>query len=81
LPSNRASSDKESHGGAKDPRDEITWPGKRRRPHGKIGFENLAKEIGARWKNIDEETKEHYKKLALEDLQRYSRRCKSMRVD
>mmetsp|Transcript_7475 Transcript_7475/g.14167 ORF Transcript_7475/g.14167 Transcript_7475/m.14167 type:complete len:624 (+) Transcript_7475:100-1971(+) len=72
LPSSK-SSDTGRQEDLKDPRDEITWPGKRRRPHGKIGFENLAKEIGARWKGIDEETKEHYKKLALGDLQRYSR--------
>lgn len=73
LPTNNPSNKKEGPEDVKDPRDEITWPGKRRRPHGKIGFENLAKEIGSRWKLIDEETKEYYKKLALEDLQRYSR--------
>jgi hypothetical protein len=60
----------------KDPRDEITWPGKKRAPHGKIGFENLAKTIGARWKEIEGEQLKHYKDLATKDLHRYAREMK-----
>ena len=62
---------------AKDPKDEITWPGKKRPPHGKIGFESLAKTIGARWKSIDPERLKHYKDLATQDLHRYAREMKA----
>lgn len=57
-------------------RDSITWPGKKPPPHGKIGFESLAKTIGARWRKIDKETSKHYKALATKDLHRYAREMK-----
>ena len=53
--------------------DEFTWPGKKRPPHGKISFEELAKTIGARWKSLDEEEMNQYKEKAKEDLARYAR--------
>mmetsp|Transcript_12224 Transcript_12224/g.26364 ORF Transcript_12224/g.26364 Transcript_12224/m.26364 type:complete len:248 (-) Transcript_12224:153-896(-) len=40
-------------------------------PHGKIGFENLAKLIGKRWQELDAEGIEKYKKLADRDMTRY----------
>ena len=52
--------------------EKITWPGKKRPPHGKISFESLAKTIGSRWKALDDEEMEHYKKKAEEDLERYA---------
>ena len=56
--------------------EKITWPGKKRPPHGKISFEELAKTIGSRWKNLDTESKSHYKKKADEDLERYATEMK-----
>lgn len=53
-------------------RESITWPGKKRPPHGKIGFENLAKVIGERWKHVDSTRLKYYKDLATKDLQRYA---------
>eukprot|EP01083_Nonionella_stella_P070385 188261_1 len=53
-------------------RPEITWPGKKKTPHRKIGFENLAKRIGQAWKDIDPEQLNYYKDLAVQDLQRYA---------
>uniref|UniRef100_A0A7S1Z6E2 HMG box domain-containing protein n=1 Tax=Ditylum brightwellii TaxID=49249 RepID=A0A7S1Z6E2_9STRA len=44
---------------------------KQKVPHGKIGFENLAKLIGKRWQNLDPERVEHYKILADKDMKRY----------
>ncbi|KAL3780312.1 hypothetical protein HJC23_010574 [Cyclotella cryptica] len=40
-------------------------------PHGKIGFESLAKLIGKRWQELDSVEVEKYKKLADEDAKRY----------
>ncbi|KAL3773953.1 hypothetical protein ACHAW5_010850 [Stephanodiscus triporus] len=40
-------------------------------PHGKIGFENLAKEIGKRWQELGPGEMEKFKKLADEDMTRY----------
>ena len=42
-------------------------------PHGKIGFENLAKEIGRRWQQLKPDEMEKFKKLADEDMARYKR--------
>ena len=44
---------------------------RKRNPHGKIGFENLAREIGKRWKELDDERMEYYKKHANADTKRY----------
>lgn len=40
-------------------------------PHGKIGFENLAKTIGQRWKKISADDAAEYKKKAAVDMERY----------
>jgi hypothetical protein len=40
-------------------------------PHGKIGFESLAKLIGKRWQELDAETMKTYKAKADADMQRY----------
>jgi len=40
-------------------------------PHGKIGFESLAKLIGKRWQELDSAEVEKYKKLADNDVKRY----------
>ena len=45
----------------------------KKRPHGKIGFESLAKKIGERWKNLEQDKIEYYKEKAAEDTQRYKR--------
>jgi hypothetical protein len=47
--------------------------GKKRKriPHGKIGFESLAKIVGQRWKELEGEELEKYKKRAEEDMKRY----------
>ena len=41
------------------------------KPHGKIGFENLAKLIGERWHSLNPESADYYRKLAEEDSLRY----------
>ena len=47
--------------------------GKKRKrvPHGKIGFESLAKIVGQRWKELPPEELDVYKKMAEEDMKRY----------
>jgi len=40
-------------------------------PGPKIGFENMAKTIGKRWKALSEEELARYKELAKEDMERY----------
>lgn len=46
---------------------------KKKKPHGKIGFENLAKTIGQRWSKLTSEEHARYKELANEDMKRYKR--------
>jgi hypothetical protein len=47
--------------------------GKKRKriPHGKIGFESLAKIVGQRWKELAGDELDKYKKLAEDDMKRY----------
>ena len=47
--------------------------GKKRKrvPHGKIGFESLAKIVGQRWKELPPEELDIYKKRAEDDMKRY----------
>lgn len=40
-------------------------------PHGKIGFEKMAKTIAKRWKEIEKEDLQHYEAKAQEDQKRY----------
>ena len=47
--------------------------GKPRRSHGKLGFVDMAKQIGGKWRNLDEVTKAHYMTLAAKDKERYQR--------
>mmetsp|Transcript_30319 Transcript_30319/g.66677 ORF Transcript_30319/g.66677 Transcript_30319/m.66677 type:complete len:427 (-) Transcript_30319:227-1507(-) len=43
----------------------------RRTPHGKIGFANLARIVGANWKKLSSDRLEHYQRLADKDTGRY----------
>jgi len=55
-------------------------PTKKKRPHGKIDFESLAKQIGQSWKIISTEDLERYKKLAAKDTERYESEMKEYRA-
>jgi hypothetical protein len=44
---------------------------RKKRPHGKIGFESLAKAIGKRWQSLTPDELSVYKGKAQEDMQRY----------
>lgn len=41
--------------------------------HGRIGFENLARQIGERWKKVESEEMAKYKAFAAEDMERYKK--------
>lgn len=69
---------KEKDGDKADNEDEKDTDGKKtvgkkrkRVPHGKIGFESLAKIVGQRWKELPPEELDTYKKRAEEDMKRY----------
>ena len=44
---------------------------RKKSPHGKIGFENLARTIGQRWQQLSEDQVEYYKTQAATDMSRY----------
>jgi len=50
--------------------------GKPRRSHGKLGFRDMAKTIGARWNAATEETRAYYARFAEEDRERYNQEKK-----
>ena len=54
-----------AEGDAKTPRK------RKKRPHGKIGFESLAKKIGQRWQDLKGDHVKYYKEKAEEDMKRY----------
>ena len=45
----------------------------KKRAHGKIGFESLAKVIGKRWKDLPEDKSKYYKEKANKDMVRYKK--------
>jgi len=55
--------------GLRNVKDQVRRP--HRKTHGKIGFQQLAKLIGIRWRALSTEEKEPYKELAKTDLTRY----------
>ena len=56
--------------GEDDPKDKSSSK-RTKRPHGKIGFESLAKVIGQRWQELSADQVEYYKKKAEVDMKRY----------
>jgi hypothetical protein len=63
LPEQESKADPEAGGGRK----------RKKRPHGKIGFESLAKEIGRRWQDLNPEQAAYYKEKANGDMVRYKK--------
>ena len=51
--------------------------GKPRRSHGKIGFQQMAKIIGGKWRARSAETRQYYDELARQDKERYEREIKA----
>ncbi len=50
---------------------------RKKRPHGKIGFECLAKVIGQRWQALHNDERDLYKEKAQQDMQRYKAEMES----
>jgi HMG (high mobility group) box len=46
---------------------------KHRKTHGKIGFEEMAKNVGQKWKDLDEETKSSFEREAAIEKDKYNR--------
>lgn len=57
--------------GLDGPKKKASGKKRKRPPHGKIGFESLAKIVGQRWKELKPEELAKYKKLADVDMVRY----------
>ncbi|KAL3795426.1 hypothetical protein ACHAWO_007674 [Cyclotella atomus] len=68
--SNKEEEEKEEEGGGEGDANAIGVKPKKK-PHGKIGFESLAKLIGKRWQELESVEVDKYKKLAEEDAKRY----------
>lgn len=49
-------------------------------PHGKIGFAELAKMIGQRWKSLDSKSREHFQGLAAIEKKRYVEECQEWKA-
>ena len=49
-------------------------------PHRKIGFGEMARQIGAKWKALDGDRREHFESLARVDKQRYLREMEAWKV-
>lgn len=70
IPGEEAEADEEDTSGS----DKTPAGSKRKKsPHGKIGFESLAKAIGRRWKSLEGERSAYYKSKAAEDMGRYKK--------
>ena len=49
-------------------------------PHRKIGFAEMARQIGAKWKALDGDRREHFESLARIDKQRYLREMEAWKA-
>eukprot|EP00977_Amphora_coffeiformis_P019687 scaffold7395_cov175-Amphora_coffeaeformis.AAC.1 len=52
---------------------------RKKQPHHKIGFSNLAKTIASRWRDIDKDLKAYYEAIAEEGRRAYNRRVRNWR--
>ena len=55
--------------------------GKPRRSHGKIGFADMARLIGGRWKALSPEKRQVYQSRAAKDRERYDREMKAYKLE
>lgn len=69
--SNKDEEQEEEGGGGAEGDANTTGTKPKKKPHGKIGFESLAKLIGKRWQELESVEVDKYKKLAEEDAKRY----------
>jgi len=67
------SSDKPEDNGDKKVSSRANSKKRKREAHGKVSFETMAKIVGKRWKEIDDERLANYKEKAAEDMVRYKK--------